>query len=60
MGTKKSYTAGNEKEGLMTAEVHMVTLPKYDYIEAKGRDTYLGAVGNGVWEVLNGKGEKVK
>lgn len=44
----------------MTPEGHMVTLPKYDFIEAKGPDTYLCAVGNGVKEVVNSKGEKVK
>ena len=54
------YIAGNEMEGLMTQEGHMVTLPKYMYIEAIGPDTYLCTVNRSDKEILNGKGEKVR
>lgn len=54
------YTAGDGKEGLMTADGHMVTLPKYEYVNAIGPDTYICTVSHGDKEVINGKGEKVK
>lgn len=54
------YTAGNYKEGLMTPEGHMVTLPKYEDIDAIGPDTYICTVSHGDKEVLNGKGVRVK
>jgi len=43
-------------EGLMTADGHIVTMPKYGYIEAMGYDTYLCSTINGDKVVVNGKG----
>lgn len=54
------YSAGNGKEGLMTPEGHIITLPKYEYIYAIGPDTYICSVSHGDREIINGKGEKVK
>lgn len=54
------YSAGNGMEGLMTPDGHMVTLPKYEYIDAVGPDTYICTVSKGDKEILNGKGQKVK
>lgn len=54
------YIVGKSKEGLMTLEGHMVTLPKYEYIEAIGADTYMCTVSNGDKEILNGNGKKTK
>lgn len=54
------YYAGNMKEGLMTSEGHMVTLPKYEDITAIGPDSYLCTLSNYNKEILNGKGHKVK
>lgn len=54
------YTAGRTKEGLMTQDGHVVTLPKYEYIQAIGPDLYLCTVSHGDKEILNGKGQKVK
>lgn len=54
------YTAGNNKDGLMTPEGRVVTLPKYEFISAIGPDTYLCTVSHGDMEVINGKGEKIK
>lgn len=54
------YVGGNNKEGLMTPDGHMVTLPKYEDIDAIGPDTYICTVSHGDKEILNGKGEKVK
>lgn len=54
------YTAGNGREGLMTPEGHMVTLPKYEYIDAIGPDTYICTVSNGDKVIVNGKGEVVR
>ncbi len=54
------YVAGNNAEGLMTPEGHMVTLPKYESVEAIGPDTYLCSFCNGNKEIINGKGHKVK
>lgn len=53
------YSAGG-KEGLMTPEGHVITLPKYDDIVAIGPDTYLCDVSHGDKEILNGKGLKVR
>lgn len=54
------YTAGHGMEGLMTQDGHVVTLPKYENIEAIGPDTYLCTVNRSDKEILNGKGEKVR
>lgn len=54
------YTAGRTKEGLMTQDGHVVTLPKYEFIQAIGPDLYLCTVSHGDKEILNGKGQKVK
>lgn len=54
------YYAGNLKEGLMTPEGHMVTLPKYEDITAIGPDTYLCTINYEYKEILNGKGQIVK
>lgn len=53
------YTGGHYKEGLMTPEGQVVTLPKYENIDAIGPDTYLCTVSHGDKEILNGKGEVV-
>lgn len=54
------YSAGNSKEGLITQEGVIITLPKYEYIDAIGPNTYICTVSNGDKEILNGKGEKIK
>jgi len=54
------YTAGNGKEGLMTPDGHMVTLPKYDYVDAIGHDAYICTVSNGDKVIVNGKGQVVR
>lgn len=54
------YSAGHGMEGLMTQDGHVVTLPKYENIEAIGPDAYLCTVNRGDKEILNGKGEKVR
>jgi hypothetical protein len=52
----RSYEAALGFEGLMTADGHIVTMPKYGYIEAMGYDTYLCSTLNGDKVVVNGKG----
>lgn len=54
------YEAGHNRRGLMTADGHVVTLPKYKYITAVGPDVYLCEVENGDKEIVNGKGQKVR
>jgi len=54
------YEAGCGKEGLMTAEGYIVTMPKYERIEAVGPDTYLCTISYDDKEIVNGKGQKVK
>ena len=54
------YLGGNGKEGLMTADGHMVTLPEYDCIEAVGPDTYICTISNDDKVLLNGEGKKVR
>lgn len=56
----RSYMAGNSREGLMTAEGHVVTMPLYETIEAIGPDIYLCEVSNGDKVVVNGKGQVVR
>jgi hypothetical protein len=56
----RAYTAGNNYDGLMTRDGHIVTKPQYEYIEAIGDDLYLCTVSNEDKVVLNGKGEIVK
>jgi hypothetical protein len=52
-----AYVAGDEYEGLMTADGHRVTMPLYRDIEAIGYDLYLCEVSNNDKVILNGKGE---
>lgn len=54
------YTAGRSKEGLMSQDGHVITLPKYEYIQAIGPNLYLCTVSRGDKEILDGKGQKVK
>lgn len=54
------YVAGDDYQGLMTADGHIVTMPLYENIEAIGYDTYLCTVNNDDKVVVNGKGEVVK
>ena len=56
----RAYTAGNDYEGLMTADGHIVTLPSYYNIEAIGPDLYLCQIDYSSSIVLNGKGQVVK
>ena len=56
----RSYVAGDDYEGLMTADGHRVTLPVYQNIDAIGHDLYLCTVSNGDKIVVNGRGEIVK
>lgn len=53
------YSSGNGV-GLMTAEGHIITPPRYLNISAIGPDTYLCEVSHGDKEILNGKGQKVR
>ena len=55
----KSYVAGNDKEGLMTPEGQIVTMPNYLNIEAIGPDLYLCLCSGGTEVIINGKGEMV-
>lgn len=54
-----AYSAGG-REGLMTQEGHIITMPLYEEIEAIGPDTYLCTVSDGDKVVVNGKGEVVR
>ena len=54
------YEAGGGMEGLITADGHIVTMPKYNYIIAIGPDTYLCTVNDEDKVVVNGKGEIVR
>ena len=56
----RAYVAGDNYEGLMTAEGHIVTMPLYKNIEAIGNDLYLCASANEDKVIVNGKGEIVK
>ena len=56
----RSYVAALGFEGLMTADGHIVTMPKYSYIEAMGYDIYLCSTTNGDKVIVNGKGEVVR
>ena len=56
----RAYVAGDCYEGLMTAEGHAVTLPKYKDIEAIGPDLYLCTSISYDKVIVNGKGEIVK
>lgn len=56
----RAYVAGNDYQGLMTADGHVITMPLYENIEAIGYDTYLCTVSNDDKVVVNGKGEVVK
>lgn len=55
----RSYVAALGFEGLMTADGHVVTMPKYAHIEAMGYDTYLCSTIGGDKVVVNGKGEEI-
>ena len=56
----RAYEAGDEYEGLMTAEGHIVTMPLYKDIIAIGYDLYLCTSVNYDKLVVNGKGVQVK
>lgn len=53
----RAYVAGDDYEGLITADGHRVTLPLYQNIDAIGYDLYLCTVSNGDKIIINGKGE---
>lgn len=52
--------ASSKGVGLMTADGHTVTRPKYADICALGRDTYLCTLSPGIMEIVNGKGQKIR
>ena len=54
------YTAGNQFEGLMTADGHRVTKPLYESIQAIAYDLYLCTTTNYDKVIVNGKGEIVR
>lgn len=56
----RAYTAGYGKEGLMTADGHIVTMPLYDDIKAIGYDLYYCEWNEEGGVILNGKGETVR
>lgn len=56
----RAYVAGDDYEGLMTADGHVVTMPLYYNIEAIGYDLYLCTSTNDDKVIVNGKGEIVK
>lgn len=56
----RAYVAGNEYEGLMTAEGHVVIMPLYKDIVAIAHDLYLCTSTNYDKVIINGKGEIVK
>ena len=56
----RAYVAGNEYEGLMTAEGHVVIMPLYKDIVALDHDLYLCTSTNYDKVIINGKGEIVK
>lgn len=56
----RAYEAGDEYEGLMTAEGHIVTMPLYKDIIAIGYDLYLCTSVNYDKLVVNGKGVQVR
>lgn len=56
----RAYSAGYSREGLMTADGHIVTMPSYTNIEAIGPDLYLCTTDNTTSVVLNGKGQEVR
>lgn len=56
----RAYVAGDDYEGLMTADGHKVTLPIYQNISAIGYDLYLCHVNGESHVIINGKGEVVK
>lgn len=55
-----AYEAGDNMEGLMTADGHIVTMPLYNFIEALDHDLYLCSSTNFDKVIVNGKGEIVK
>lgn len=56
----RSYVAGDDYEGLMTADGHVVTMPLYKNIDAIGYDLYLCTSTNHDRVIVNGKGENVR
>lgn len=56
----RAYVAGDDYEGLMTADGHKVTMPLYWDIVAIDHDLYLCSSKNGDKLIVNGKGEIVK
>lgn len=55
----RAYIAGDNYEGLMTADGQVVTMPMYKDIDAIGDDLYLCTSTNYDKVILNGKGEIV-
>ena len=55
----RAYVAGDDYEGLLTADGHIVTKPLYKDISAIGYDLYLCEVSNGGHVIVNGKGETI-
>ena len=56
----RAYVAGDNYEGLMTSDGHIVTMPMYKDIVAIGYDLYLCTSVSCDKLVVNGKGELVK
>ena len=56
----RAYGAGEDYEGLMTADGHVVTMPLYHDIEAIGYDLYLCTTTNDDKVIVNGRGEIVR
>lgn len=56
----RAYVAGDNYEGLMTADGHVVIKPLYKDIDAIGYDLYLCTSTNYDKIIVNGKGEIVK
>jgi len=56
----RAYVAGDGYEGLMTADGHVVMMPRYLDIEAIGQDLYLCTSTNTDKVIVNGRGEIVR
>ena len=55
----RAYVAGDDYEGLMTADGHIVTMPLYKNIVAISQDLYMCTMTNYDKILVNGRGEKV-
>ena len=56
----RAYVAGDDFEGLVSPDGHIVTMPLYKSIVAIGYDLYLCSSINCDKVIVNGKGEIVK